>query len=144
MISGNTPFYGDSKESVFKSIINDEVPMKIYFSLNAKDLLKKLLCKDPDKRLGYKSGAKEIRNHPFYSSIHWNDLTKMRKSSIYYLLSKLQENQIESKDIETCRNSHSYNDFSYVKSPHAIPKVKSMINLTEETQLEITPEKVYF
>ena len=40
---------------------------------NAKDLINKLLNKDPEKRIGSgKEGAENIKKHPFFSDIDWN------------------------------------------------------------------------
>jgi hypothetical protein len=33
-----------------------------------------LLAKDPSKRLGFKKGALEIKQHPFFSDIDWDKL----------------------------------------------------------------------
>ena len=43
---------------------------KEYFSTEAADLIKKLLIKDPSKRLGH-NGAHEVKEHPFFSSVDW-------------------------------------------------------------------------
>ncbi|GER29428.1 protein kinase [Striga asiatica] len=40
-------------------------------SFAAKDLIRGLLAKDPQKRLGFKSGATEIKKHPFFESVNW-------------------------------------------------------------------------
>jgi len=38
-------------------------------------LLRKLLEKNPKKRLGYKS-VDEIKRHPFFKNINWNKISK--------------------------------------------------------------------
>ncbi|KAL0450601.1 UNVERIFIED_CONTAM: Serine/threonine-protein kinase D6PKL2 [Sesamum latifolium] len=40
-------------------------------SFAAKDLIRGLLAKDPQKRLGFKRGATEIKQHPFFESVNW-------------------------------------------------------------------------
>lgn len=40
-------------------------------SAEAKDLIRALLERDPEKRLGGKKGAAEIRAHPFFADIDW-------------------------------------------------------------------------
>jgi len=43
----------------------------------ARDLLTKLLSKDPSKRLGSGEGdAKDIKNHPFFKDVNWPRLEK--------------------------------------------------------------------
>jgi len=37
------------------------------------DLLKKLLIKDPSKRLGH-SNVKEIKEHPWFEKLNWDSL----------------------------------------------------------------------
>uniref|UniRef100_A0A3B3HN72 non-specific serine/threonine protein kinase n=1 Tax=Oryzias latipes TaxID=8090 RepID=A0A3B3HN72_ORYLA len=44
---------------------------------HGKDLLKKLLVKDPHKRLGSgPRGAEDIKAHPFFKGLNWEDLAK--------------------------------------------------------------------
>ena len=44
-----------------------------FFSDNLKDLLSKLLCKNPNQRIGIKS-KKEIKAHPWFKNINWDNL----------------------------------------------------------------------
>lgn len=51
--------------------------MKKSFSEKAKDLLEKLLERDPKKRIGYGvKDAEELMEHPFFDSIDWEKLAK--------------------------------------------------------------------
>jgi serine/threonine protein kinase len=51
-----------------KLLIKNRGPLKIPKSMsnNAKDLIKKLLCRDPRKRLGANKDSEEIKEHPFF------------------------------------------------------------------------------
>uniref|UniRef100_A0A8C9T8L4 non-specific serine/threonine protein kinase n=1 Tax=Scleropages formosus TaxID=113540 RepID=A0A8C9T8L4_SCLFO len=45
----------------------------------AKDIIQRLLIKDPKKRLGSgSSGAESVKGHPFYQRINWEDLAAKR------------------------------------------------------------------
>jgi len=44
-----------------------------YLSDPAKDLLARLLDKDPNKRLG-RNGSHEIQKHPFFEKIDWDKM----------------------------------------------------------------------
>jgi len=46
------------------------------FSSTVRSLLIGLLQKDPKKRLGF-NGAEEVKNHPFFKGIDWDDLKSM-------------------------------------------------------------------
>ena len=37
----------------------------------AKDLIKRLLSRDPSKRLGSERDASEVREHPFFEGVDW-------------------------------------------------------------------------
>lgn len=51
-------------------------PEDKYVSKLAKDLIKNLIC-DVDNRLG-NNGAAEIKRHPFFKQIDWENIQKMR------------------------------------------------------------------
>ncbi len=76
MIYGSPPFYNRDHEKMFHDIINRELffdNSKVEASPEVKDLIKNLLKKDPEKRLGAKS-EEDIRNHPWFSSIDFKKL----------------------------------------------------------------------
>mgnify|MGYP001006976173 CR=1 FL=1 len=56
-------------------ILEKQIPIPKHFSIEAQDLLKKLLKKDPKDRIGCgELGAKEIMGHPFFKDIDWTAL----------------------------------------------------------------------
>lgn len=58
MIYGSPPFYNRDHEKMFHDILNRELffdNSKVDASPEAKDLIRNLLKKDPEKRLGSKS-----------------------------------------------------------------------------------------
>ena len=81
---GIPPFHASEADKVFENILarrihwpdqeDDEV------SPAAKDLINRLLCSDPQQRLGanreekFKCGGEEIRNHPWFRSLNWDSL----------------------------------------------------------------------
>lgn len=81
---GIPPFHASEAEQVFENILarrihwpddsEDEV------SPEAKDLINKLLCMDPQQRFGsnrdekFSSGGEEIRNHPWFQGMNWESL----------------------------------------------------------------------
>ena len=63
MLYGRYPFYSS------KSILTGKVKFleNIEISEDAKDIILKLLEKDPIKRLGSHNGIEDIKNHPFFN-----------------------------------------------------------------------------
>lgn len=73
MLFGTTPFKGSTRNQTFSNILKSEVvfPDTQQISSNCKSLIKKLLIKDENKRLGSKIGASDIKNHPFFKNVQW-------------------------------------------------------------------------
>ncbi|KAK6458358.1 response regulator receiver [Scheffersomyces xylosifermentans] len=78
---GYPPFHANSPDEVFKNILNGSIDWpelseeedQKFCPPEAKDLIKKLLNLDPEKRLGF-NGADEIKQHPFFDGINWDTL----------------------------------------------------------------------
>ncbi|KAI9317301.1 kinase-like domain-containing protein [Dichotomocladium elegans] len=72
MLVGVPPFRGRTRQDTINAIMSKNVPMVYYFSAATKDLLSKLLRKNPHLRLGYKTKDQAtLRNHPFFKDIDW-------------------------------------------------------------------------
>ncbi|XP_023691990.2 serine/threonine-protein kinase N1-like isoform X1 [Paramormyrops kingsleyae] len=79
MLAGESPFPGDDEEEVFDRIVNDEVHYPEFLSTEATDLIKKLLRKDPEHRLGSdKTDAEEVKKQPFFEGLDWEALLHRR------------------------------------------------------------------
>ena len=72
LICGMPPLYIINTTSNNKNKV-EELFLFDFFSDNLKDLLSKLLCKDPNIRIGIKN-KKEIKTHPWFKNINWDDL----------------------------------------------------------------------
>ncbi|KAK2638564.1 hypothetical protein Ddye_026359 [Dipteronia dyeriana] len=74
LLYGVTPFKGGSKESTLRNITsNKQVRCHVAegAAAEARDLIEKLLVKDPRERLGCARGATDIKRHPFFDGINW-------------------------------------------------------------------------
>ena len=85
MLCGIPPFYCDNTEKMYELITHAELrfPKKIPLSDASKDLLKKLLVKKQDNRLGAKNGFDEIRTHPFFSNFDFQALLAKKLNAPY-------------------------------------------------------------
>ena len=79
MMVGIPPFYNQNQSLMFQLIRDSEVkfPSKPPLSDNAKDIIKKLLIKDPHKRLGA-NGPQEIKQHPWFANVDWDLLCQKK------------------------------------------------------------------
>ncbi|NXW32049.1 PKN2 kinase, partial [Phaetusa simplex] len=75
MLVGESPFPGDDEEEVFDSIVNDEVRYPRFLSSEALSIIRKLLRKCPERRLGAgQKDAEEIKIQAFFKEIDWDAL----------------------------------------------------------------------
>uniref|UniRef100_A0A8C9W3P7 protein kinase C n=1 Tax=Scleropages formosus TaxID=113540 RepID=A0A8C9W3P7_SCLFO len=75
MLAGESPFPGDEEEEVFDSIVNDEVRYPQFLSAEATSLMKRLLRRNPERRLGSgEKDAEEVKKQPFFRDVDWEAL----------------------------------------------------------------------
>ncbi|KAK9891483.1 hypothetical protein WA026_014720 [Henosepilachna vigintioctopunctata] len=79
MLVGESPFPGDDEEEVFDSIVNDEVRYPRFLSLESIAIMRRLLRKSPDRRLGSSErDAEDVKKQAFFRQINWEDLLHRR------------------------------------------------------------------
>ena len=71
MLVGITPFFTGRKEDIFTNIESGELNIPDFVSPPAADLLRKLLERDPSKRLGSTNDAQEIKDYPYFKDVDW-------------------------------------------------------------------------
>ncbi|MBE3050421.1 protein kinase [Candidatus Bathyarchaeota archaeon] len=97
MLYGTTPFKGKNRNATFANILREDIPFpdspnkepisKYVFALVplpwfcsvtmltspslCKSLIRKLLIKDENRRLGARAGASDIKAHPFFRPTQW-------------------------------------------------------------------------
>ncbi|XP_063318955.1 serine/threonine-protein kinase N2 isoform X1 [Pelmatolapia mariae] len=75
MLVGESPFPGDDEEEVFDSIVNDEVRYPRFLSTEAISIMRRLLRRSPERRLGAgEKDAEEVKKHLFFRTIDWTAL----------------------------------------------------------------------
>ncbi|KAM9497735.1 ribosomal protein S6 kinase alpha-4-like [Salvelinus alpinus] len=83
LLTGASPFTlegeRNSQSEVSKRILRCEPPFPSMIGVVAQDLLRKLLVKDPHKRLGSgPRGAEDIKSHAFFKGLSWSDLAEKK------------------------------------------------------------------
>lgn len=73
-ISMNLSFIFTFRDELFDNIKHAPLEIPTYVSSTARDMITKLLNRNPKKRLGAIYGADEIKKHPFFKQIDWNKL----------------------------------------------------------------------
>lgn len=73
LLYGTTPFKGFGNDETLNNIVSNSLrfPSSPMVSFPARDLIRGLLVKEPEHRLGSVKGAVEIKQHAFFDGINW-------------------------------------------------------------------------
>uniref|UniRef100_A0A3Q3CAU2 protein kinase C n=1 Tax=Haplochromis burtoni TaxID=8153 RepID=A0A3Q3CAU2_HAPBU len=79
MLVGESPFPGDDEEEVFDSIVNDEVRYPRFLTTEAIGIMRRLLRRNPERRLGSgEKDAEEVKKQPFFRVMDWEALLQRK------------------------------------------------------------------
>jgi serine/threonine protein kinase len=134
LIHGCTPFKGAGNRATLCNVIeqplrfpSDAVGGGPVASSVAKDLIRGLLVKEPQKRIAFTRGATEIKQHPFFEGVNWALVRSMTPPSVpeavdfrQYASSKEKTKATEAAAPENAgpvsskpNSGDSYTDFEY-------------------------------
>ncbi|XP_072981525.1 serine/threonine-protein kinase KIPK2-like [Typha angustifolia] len=73
LLFGRTPFKGPGNEETLANVVSQSLnfPENPDVSCHARDLIRGLLVKEPENRLGSIRGAAEIKQHQFFDGLNW-------------------------------------------------------------------------
>ncbi|CAA2964598.1 serine threonine- kinase RHS3-like [Olea europaea subsp. europaea] len=123
LLHGTTPFKGSGNRATLFNVVGQPLrfPETPQVSSMARDLIRGLLVKEPQKRIAYKRGATEIKQHPFFEGVNW---ALVRSALPPCIPESVDYSQFASKDsaksdkkmaeIGNDRNKNSSTDSSYV------------------------------
>ncbi|KAJ3069989.1 serine/threonine protein kinase psk1, partial [Quaeritorhiza haematococci] len=75
MLTGSPPFTGANRKKIMEAILKKKVVYPRFMSPFAKEIIGKLLKKNPQQRLGSgPTGAAEVKKQPFFRKIDWKKL----------------------------------------------------------------------
>ena len=143
MYYGKTPFKEKSNYLIFKKIEQLKIDFSPKFNVpeEAKDLILKILVKEPEKRLGGGNIGSEydilhLKNHPYFNNIDWDNLHNLNPPNIEnYSFEYKAGNKSNAKN-------ESIQDKNSIKSEHGIrmsmPLVNSNYNIGGENKGQTT------
>lgn len=83
-IYGFPPFNDETPDKVFDNIVSRRINWyegQMEVSPEARDLMERLMCMNPDQRLGA-NGAAEIKAHSFFKGLDWDTITTVEASFV--------------------------------------------------------------
>ena len=84
LLTGSPPFTGNNNKKIMDKIISSKKNLKFpfYLSQDAKDLLRKLLQANPDKRMDIDGNFDMLKNHRFFRYVDWKQLESGNQSDV--------------------------------------------------------------
>jgi len=78
LLTGSPPFQGANHSKIQQNILRQKLQMPYFLGPDAKDILTRLLRKEPSKRLGFNmpKDLKAIKSHRFFRRIDWKKLER--------------------------------------------------------------------
>lgn len=97
MLVGYPPFYSEDPMTTCKKIVSWQhylrIPKEAKLSVEARDIMLRLMC-GVNQRLG-SNGIDEIKSHPFFEGIDWNNLYNQRAAYQPTIQHELDTNNFE-------------------------------------------------
>merc|ERR1719226_28095 len=79
LLTGRSPFCSNrGKKQVKDNIVKGKFNIPAYITQDAQDLLRKLLRRKVENRLGTSAGAEAVKAHRFFSSVDWRMVAEKR------------------------------------------------------------------
>jgi len=79
MLVGESPFPGDDEDEVFDSIVNDEVRYPRFLSIDAISIMRRLLRRNPERRLGASErDAEDVKKQSLFRKLDWDMLLEKK------------------------------------------------------------------
>jgi len=81
MLTGAPPFTGNNRKTITDRVLKGKLQLKNYLTPDAKDILKKLLNRNVEKRLGF--GARDalaVKEHRFFTGVKWNEVLERKQA----------------------------------------------------------------
>ncbi|XP_020685598.1 serine/threonine-protein kinase AtPK2/AtPK19 isoform X1 [Dendrobium catenatum] len=135
MLTGKPPFVGGNRNKIQQKIVKDKIKLPSYLSSEAHSILKGLLQKEANKRLGGGAdGSNEIKKHVWFKSINWKKLDAREiqpsfrpnvsdKSSIANFDEKWTSMSVLDSPIASpVAGDYNFTGFTYVRPPVFLQK----------------------
>ncbi|CAD8138962.1 unnamed protein product [Paramecium pentaurelia] len=98
-VTGLPPFYAEDKNIIYARLLKEQVEFPDYLSTDIKDLIRQLMIKDPNKRLGSHFGIDEIFQHKWFRDVDLTSfINKQVKPPYIPDLQKLNIKQMSQND----------------------------------------------
>ena len=124
LLTGLTPFHSKDPNKMLEQIKNNKLEFHPFFSDELKDLLTKILNKEPEKRIGIINDKSDLKNHEFFKDINWEDIA----------LKKIKPPMdiVNDREIDNFNEKVIFNDIDYTNENYNIRRVQGFSFIKSE------------
>ncbi|KAK8957333.1 Serine/threonine-protein kinase OXI1 [Platanthera zijinensis] len=94
MAYGRTPFRGRNRNETFRNVLTRQPEFVGKHRSELTDLIARLLVKEPELRLGFSGGAKEVMAHPFFNGVKWDILADVGRPPFLATTEELEDGEV--------------------------------------------------
>ncbi|ERN04491.1 hypothetical protein AMTRI_Chr05g62350 [Amborella trichopoda] len=125
LLYGKTPFRGESNEKTLMNIMKKPLGFPNMISIDnegfseARDLISRLLAKNPKKRIGSALGSVEIKKHGFFRGVNWALIRSVKPPQVpnEQLRLNKENNRMVAKNVRE-RQRKRQGDLTHQMPPH--------------------------
>uniref|UniRef100_A0A158Q8X1 Protein kinase C n=1 Tax=Elaeophora elaphi TaxID=1147741 RepID=A0A158Q8X1_9BILA len=125
MLVGEPPFSGEDEEEIFDSIVNDDVRYPRFLSIESISIMRRLMRKNPEKRLGSgQNDALDVKQQRFFKHVNWD-------------WDKLLNKEIKPKFVPQIKNMEDVSNFDeeFTKETPRFSSAKDKRPITDADQM---------
>lgn len=129
MLTGEPPYYSEDIQKIYENIRGGKLKFPGYMSEEAKNLITKLLSRDPKQRPGVEN-KEDLRNDPFFHGLNWDQVARK------HIPPPIMEfDDVDAEDEE--ERGISLNDADYTASNAKVNRVLNFTFVREDEDEDI-------
>ena len=121
LLVGVPPYFTSNQEQIFRNIQNAQLYIPPFISEKATNLIKSLLKKNPNERLGSKRDVEEIKENEYFADVDWQKVYErkykppqiyLKSNHLQFFRQPVQFKENEEDDLFVQDNNNDYNKYN--------------------------------
>ena len=121
LLVGVPPYYTDNQDQIFKNIQKGDLYIPPFVSEKAQNLIRKLLKRNPNERLGSKRDVDEIKEDEYFSDVNWQKVYErkykppqiyLKSNHLHFFRQPVQFRENEEDDLFVKDGNNEYNKYN--------------------------------
>ena len=121
LLVGVPPYFTTNQEQIFRNIQNAQLYIPPFVSNKAANLIKSLLKRNPNERLGSKRDVEEIKEHEYFADVDWQKVYErkykppqiyLKSNHLQFFRQPLQFKENEEDDLFVKDSNYNNNDYN--------------------------------